>query len=142
MNLNFIANNIQDLVEISQQIISQNSSKRKYAFYGEMGAGKTTLIKAFTFCLGVKDIVTSPTFSIINEYFSHEFGSVFHFDFYRIDSELEAYDIGYEEYFYNDNYCFIEWPDNIKNLVDDNMVKIYIKAVDESKRIIKVNFNL
>ena len=100
-----------------------------------MGVGKTTLIKALSLHLGVTDIVSSPTFSIVNEYQSDKHGKVYHFDFYRIDDEKEAYDIGYEEYFFSDAYCFIEWPEKIPNLIEEDMVQIKMSVVENKRRI-------
>ncbi len=138
MEFSFFASNIGDLTHISKEIIRLSYSKRKFLFYGEMGVGKTTLIKSILFQLGVKEIVTSPTFSIINEYFSDKYGNIYHFDFYRIKDEVEVYDIGYEEYFYSENYCFIEWPSKVENLLDDNMIRIYLETCGDD-RIIKIN---
>ena len=138
MEFSFFASNISDLTHISKEIIRLSYSKRKFLFYGEMGVGKTTLIKSILFQLGVKEIVTSPTFSIINEYFSDKYGNIYHFDFYRIKDEVEVYDIGYEEYFYSENYCFIEWPSKVENLLDDNMIRIYLETCGDD-RIIKIN---
>jgi tRNA threonylcarbamoyladenosine biosynthesis protein TsaE len=108
---------------------------KKFAFYGEMGVGKTTLIKALSLQLGVIDIVTSPTFSIVNEYQIYKNKKIYHFDFYRINDEKEAYDMGYEEYFFGNAYCFIEWPEKISNLIEDDMVQIRMNVVENKRRI-------
>ena len=136
----FIVENINDLDEISLKILKFNNQFKKFAFFGEMGVGKTTLIKFLLKNLGVNDNVTSPTFSIVNEYFSENFGSIFHFDFYRIKNEKEAYDIGIDEYLYSENYCFIEWPNNISSFIDDNFVNVYIDIIDDNKRNIMINY--
>ncbi len=108
------------------------------AFYGEMGAGKTTLIKEICKLLGVCDITSSPSFSLINEYLSKEDKSIFHFDFYRINDIEEAYDIGYEDYFYSNSLCFIEWPEKIESLLPENHTNIKINILDDNKRIVEI----
>jgi tRNA threonylcarbamoyladenosine biosynthesis protein TsaE len=104
-----------------------------------MGVGKTTLIKALSLCLGVKDIVNSPTFSIINEYVTYNDQKIYHFDFYRIEDEINLYDIGCEDYLLGPNYCFVEWPEKALGLIDNNFVKIYMQIID-GKRYIDVKF--
>ena len=137
MSRTLFANNLDHLNSIAKQILDYTSNHKKFAFYGEMGVGKTTLIKALSLQLGVTDIVSSPTFSIVNEYQADENLRIYHFDFYRIEDEKEAYDIGYEEYFFSNAYCFIEWPENIPNLIAEDMVQIKI-SVEENKRRIEV----
>jgi len=112
----FIAN-LEQLNSIAKQILDYTSTHKKFAFYGEMGVGKTTLIKALSLQLGVTDVVSSPTFSIVNEYQANENTKVYHFDFFRMEDEKEAYDMGYEEYFFSNAYCFIEWSEKITNLI-------------------------
>lgn len=102
-----------------------------------MGAGKTTLIKILCAKLGVEDSVTSPTFSIVNEYAGNE-GPVYHFDFYRLKSQNEALDMGYEEYFYSGNYCFIEWPEKIAGLIPEQYTGVRIHVADDGSRQISV----
>lgn len=126
-----------DLPEASKLILNFAGPARVWAFYGEMGAGKTTLIKAVCAALEVKDIVSSPTFSIVNEYITRAGEPVFHFDFYRINSEREALDIGCEEYFYSGNYCFIEWPSRIPDLIPDEHVEVHITE-ENAQRTIQV----
>ena len=140
MTKKFIVKNINDLEELSSEILKFNNQYKKFAFFGDMGVGKTTLIKFLLKKLGVNDNVTSPTFSIVNEYLSEKLGSIFHFDFYRIKNEKEAYDIGIDEYLSSDNYCFIEWPNKINSFIDDNFVNIYIDIVDDNKRNIMINY--
>tara|TARA_B100001564_G_scaffold335222_1_gene324412 strand:- start:2547 stop:2975 length:429 start_codon:yes stop_codon:yes gene_type:complete len=140
MTEKFIVENINDLDEISSKILTFNNQYKKFAFFGEMGVGKTTLIKFLLKNLGVNDNVTSPTFSIVNEYLSENLGSIFHFDFYRIKNEKEAYDIGIDEYLSSDNYCFIEWPNNINSFIDDNFINVYIDIIDDNKRNIMINY--
>ena len=134
MSKTLFAENLAQINTIAKQILELTSPHKKFAFYGEMGVGKTTLIKALSLQLGVTDIVSSPTFSIVNEYQADENIKIYHFDFYRIDDEKEAYDIGYEEYFFSDAYCFIEWPEKIPNLIQD-MVKINMSIAGNTRRI-------
>jgi len=103
-----------------------------------MGVGKTTFIKALVKTLGVKDTVSSPTFSLVNEYRTNENKSVFHFDFYRINDEVEALDMGIEEYFDTDAYCFVEWPEKIINLLPLHAVSVSIKKIEGELRKIEV----
>ena len=140
MTKKFIVKNINDLDEVSSKILKFNNQFKKFAFFGDMGVGKTTLIKFLLKKLGVNDNVTSPTFSIVNEYLSEKLGSIFHFDFYRIKNEKEAYDIGIDEYLSSDNYCFIEWPNKINSFIDDNFVNVYIDIIDDDKRNIMINY--
>ncbi len=113
MNTNY---NLDQISDIAKEIIS--SSKHKILlFYGSMGSGKTTLIKEIVKQLDVKDMTSSPTFSLVNEYRSSQGKIIYHFDFYRIEKEEEAYDMGIEEYFLSDNWCFIEWPEKVENLL-------------------------
>ena len=137
MFITLYVEDLDSLSDVAKQILEHTSLRKKFAFYGEMGVGKTTLIKALSLHLGVKDIVSSPTFSIVNEYLTQSSDKVYHFDFYRIENEEEAFDIGYQEYFLSSNYCFIEWPDKIPNLIEDNMVRIHI-SLDGNKRVIKL----
>ena len=137
MSKTFFAENLEQLNTIAKQILDYTLTHKKFAFYGEMGVGKTTLIKALSLHLGVNDTVSSPTFSIVNEYQAYERSKIYHFDFYRINDEIEAYDLGYEEYFFSDAYCFVEWPEKIPNLIHENMVQIKM-SVSENKRRIEV----
>lgn len=128
---------LQDLPEIATKIIS-SVNRKILLFNGEMGAGKTTLIKELVKQLGVEDVTSSPTFSLVNEYQSNTGKPIYHFDFYRINSEEEAYDIGVEEYLYNDAWCFIEWGNKIKNLLPLEVVNINIDVIDTNKRTIEI----
>ena len=134
----FYINHIRELDSVAKELLNLVFPYRRFAFFGEMGVGKTTLIKALTSELGSQDIVSSPTFSIVNEYVTKDQKKIYHFDFYRIKDESEAYDIGYEEYFSSSAYCFIEWSEKIPSLIDDTMVKILMSFKDK-KRIIQVN---
>jgi tRNA threonylcarbamoyladenosine biosynthesis protein TsaE len=119
-----------DLEDIANDILRTYPESRVFAFYGSMGAGKTTLIKVLCHELGVKDIVQSPTFAIINEYLTPVGESIYHFDFYRIKKAEEAMDIGYEDYIYSGSYCFIEWPELIGGLLPPDAIKVYIEGDD------------
>ena len=127
--------NIESLAAAAQKFVDEMGENRVFAFYGKMGAGKTTFIKAICEALGVEDVVTSPTFAIVNEYKVNE-ESVFHFDFYRIKNLREAYDIGCEEYFYSGSPCFIEWPEMIEELLPEDTVKVHIDVLDDGSRIV------
>ena len=133
----FIAHDLDDLLPIADKILKASNGLYVFAFFGSMGAGKTTFIKTFCKALNVIDEVNSPTFSIVNEYFTKNNKSVFHFDFYRIKKIEEVYDIGYEEYIYSDNYCFMEWPALIMELLPPSYVYISIAESDNGKRLIK-----
>lgn len=134
----FFAKDVANLPEIAKKIIDATKGFKVFAFYGEMGAGKTTLIKAFCKTLDVIDEVNSPTFSIINEYFTTAEESIFHFDFYRIKKIEEVYDIGYEEYIYSGNYCFMEWPELIRELLPTSFVYVSIEETEDGGR--KISF--
>ncbi len=142
MRLSFQQTTLNELPRIAKEIIDSYKKERIFAFFGQMGAGKTTLIKKICNYLKVEDIVCSPTFSIVNEYHTQEDDSIFHFDFYRIKTQKEAFDIGYEDYFFSGNYCFIEWPEKIPELLPQNFVKIQIdeNESDGSRLIICENF--
>lgn len=133
--MRFAVKNLAELPEIAEQILRAFPDERIFLFYGSMGAGKTTFINVLCRALDVKDSTSSPTFSIVNEYDSGN-GSLYHFDFYRLKDETEAFDLGYEEYFYSGNYCFVEWPEKIANLLPLHYVKIEIEATDNQERII------
>jgi len=127
-------NGLSDLPQVAKQLLNFASNEKVYIFEGDMGAGKTTFIKAFCKVLGVEDVVSSPTYSIVNEYESPG-RSVFHFDFYRIKDIQEAYDLGYEEYFYGGGICLIEWPERVAELLPAHFLKVEIAIVDENRRV-------
>jgi len=131
---------VNELGKAAENILNYAGEERVFLFFGEMGAGKTTLIKQLCQALGVTDTASSPTFSIVNEYNSTN-GVVFHFDFYRLKHETEALDLGYEDYFYSGNYCFIEWPEKIPNLLPNKSVTVKISVNDNEERIISANKN-
>ena len=137
MERSFNIQDVNELPDVAKKILDFTFPNKKFIFYGNMGVGKTTLIKALSLHLGVQEIVTSPTFSIVNEYITSNNEMVYHFDFYRVKNDNEAYDIGYEEYFFSDSYCFIEWPEKIKSLIEDNMIRVFI-IEDNNNRIIKI----
>ena len=134
MNKNYT---IEDLPIIASEIIASVKYKQ-LLFYGEMGAGKTTLIKEICNQLDVLDTISSPTFSVVNEYETSKNKKVFHFDFYRIEDEDEALDMGIEEYFDTNYWCLIEWPENIKNLLPLDAVKIHLSILDMGQRNIQL----
>ena len=138
MNHTIICKSQKHLPEVAQALLQAHSDKRLFAFKGSMGAGKTTFIKEICAVLGVGNMVNSPTFSIINEYFTDEGESVFHFDFYRIKKKEEVLDIGYEEYLYSGNYCFMEWPEKIEELLPENIVYVSIEeSLNDGSRTIQ-----
>ena len=134
MNKNYSLDN---LSEIASEIIASAENKT-FLFFGEMGVGKTTLIKEICKTLGVKDSISSPTFSLVNEYETSKKEKVFHFDFYRITDEEEALDMGIEEYFDNNDWCLIEWPKNIENLLPLDAVEIHLSILNDGKRNIQL----
>ncbi len=118
----------------AQEFIKNMGEARVFAFYGKMGAGKTTFVKAICEELGVEDVITSPTFAIINEYEGEE--TIYHFDFYRIKKLEEVYDMGYEDYFYSGALCFIEWPELIEEILPDDAVRVSITEQPDGSRIV------
>lgn len=124
--------NLTEINEVAKEIL-QNVDSKILLFIGEMGVGKTTLIREVVKALGYKDDVSSPTFSIVNEYDIDD-GLVYHFDFYRIKNETEAFDIGFEDYIYSGNWCFIEWPEKIIKLLPEEVNHIYLDSVDGDNR--------
>ena len=128
---------LKELPIIAQKII-KNAKSKVLLFNGEMGAGKTTLIKEITKQLGVEDIASSPTFSLVNEYQTSKGETIYHFDFYRINSEEEAYDIGIEDYFHSNAWCFIEWGEKVQNLLPLEIVNINIQVLNENQRTIDI----
>lgn len=129
---------LEELPKVAELVL-KNIKTKFIIFNGDMGVGKTTLIKEITKQLGVDDIANSPTFSLVNEYNSNKGEQLFHFDFYRIESEEEVYDIGIEDYFYHDAWCFIEWPEKVKNLLPLEIDTIFITRIDQNKRQLQIN---
>lgn len=138
MNHSIVINDISELQKAAREFLNITKNERKFAFYAPMGAGKTTFISAVLKELKLDDKVSSPTYSIVNEYFSLSFGIIYHFDFYRLNGEEEAFDIGAEELLESDHYCFIEWPEKIPNLLPLNCVNVTI-TVEDDRRHIKVS---
>ena len=138
--INIIINKQENIRKAAAQFISFIDDNTVFAFKGNMGAGKTTFIKAVCEELGVKDVINSPTFSIINEYRSELTGElIYHFDFYRINKTSEAYDMGIEDYFYSGALCFIEWPEKIQQLLPENTVFINIEENPDSSRSLTIH---
>ena len=125
------------IADAAQEFVAQMGHRRVFAFYGGMGAGKTTFIKALCQQLGVKDAVTSPTFAIVNEYGS-DIGPIYHFDFYRIKNLAEVMDLGFDDYAYSGHLCLMEWPELIEDLLRDNTVSVHIEETDNGMRKITV----
>ena len=125
--------NLEGLKPIAEALIEFHKDKRIFAFHGEMGAGKTTFIKSICEYLKVADTVSSPTYAIVNEYFTENSESVFHFDLYRLKSWTEMLEIGYEDYFFSGNYCLLEWPEKIVNLLPEETVHVSIVVSADSE---------
>ena len=132
-------NSIETIHEAAKQFIAAMEDNTVFAFYGKMGAGKATFIKAVCEELGVTDVINSPTFAIVNEYRSDETGElIYHFDFYRIQKIDEVYDMGYEDYFYSGALCFIEWPELIEDVLPGDAVKVCIEEQADGTRSIQM----
>lgn len=122
---------------VAKQFIDNIGTGKVFAFYGKMGSGKTTFIKAICEELGVTDVITSPTFAIVNEYHSEQTSKpIFHFDFYRIKKLEEVYDMGYEDYFYSGSLCFLEWPELIEEILPADVVKVKIEEQADGSRTV------
>ena len=132
-----VINDLSSIRESAKEFIAQMGDHRVFLFYGSMGAGKTTFIRAICEELGVTDVVNSPTFAIVNEYTDGKGQPIYHFDFYRINKVEEAYDFGYEDYFYSGNVCFVEWPEMIEELLPADAVRVSIQEMPDGSR--KVN---
>jgi tRNA threonylcarbamoyladenosine biosynthesis protein TsaE len=128
-----------DLGTVAQEMLKVAGNRKVWLFSGEMGAGKTTLIKELCTQLRVVDHMSSPTFSIINEYLTDHGVKLFHFDFFRLKREAEAYDIGTEDYFYSGDYCFVEWPEKIRSLIPDQHVDVHLTAETDIFRTIAIS---
>lgn len=120
--------------EAAKEFIKRMGKEKVFAFYGKMGAGKTTFIKALCEVLGVEDVITSPTFSLINEYTDGQGNPIYHFDFYRIKKLEEVYDMGYEDYFYSGCLCLLEWPELIEGILPEDVVKVTIEEQADGTR--------
>lgn len=139
MPLIFKINNLKALQPAAKEIIPFIIKQPVVAFYGKMGAGKTTLIKAICTELSVKNNVTSPTFALVNEYTTSTKEIIYHFDFYRINRIEELFDLGYEEYFYSGHFCFVEWPELAEDILPDDILKITIEVNSKNKRTIIIS---
>ena len=130
---------LESIHEAAREFIAAMGDNTVFALYGKMGAGKTTFVKALCEALGVTDVITSPTFAIVNEYRSDETGElIYHFDFYRIKKLSEEYDMGYEDYFYSGALCFIEWPELVEELLPGDAVKVTIEELEDGSRVIRL----
>lgn len=128
---------LQGYAAAAKDFIEQMGDNRIFAFYGSMGSGKTTFIKSVCEEMGVEEAINSPTFAIVNEYESRDGDTIYHFDFYRIKSIAEVYNMGYEEYLYSNAYCFIEWPELIEELLPEETVRVEITEMADGSRQIK-----
>lgn len=135
--MEILVHTLDELQAAAEQILSAYANDRIFLLKGQMGAGKTTLVNALCKALGVTEATSSPTFSIVNEYSSSS-GPIYHFDFYRLKKEEEALDLGYEEYFYANAFCFVEWPEKIENLLPEDARTIRIEALSPTSRKISV----
>ena len=133
--MNLPVKSIDGLKDAAKQLIAFGDKEKIFLFYGDMGAGKTTFIKSLCEQLGITETVTSPTFSIVNEYRGKGV-KIYHFDFYRLKNQNEALDMGYEEYFYSGDYCFIEWPEKIDGLLPQHYVRVEIQVLDDNERLL------
>ncbi|MDD7461526.1 MAG: tRNA (adenosine(37)-N6)-threonylcarbamoyltransferase complex ATPase subunit type 1 TsaE [Prevotella sp.] len=128
---------LENIRQAAQQFIANKGEGKVFAFYGKMGAGKTTFVKAICEELGVTEVITSPTFAIVNEYQSSLTGeAIYHFDFYRIKKLEEVYDMGYEDYFYSGSLCFLEWPELIEDILPENVIKVTIVEEADGSRTV------
>ena len=136
--MNILIKDKRHLSSAAKQLLKNYGDKKIFAFYGSMGAGKTTIIKAICASLGAVDIVSSPTFTLVNEYKTSGGESIFHIDFYRIKKQEEVYDFGIEEYLTGDSYCFMEWPELIEELLPPETVIVRISVDDQEQRILSI----
>lgn len=137
--MNFIIKDLSDLDFVAKKFIEKMDNRNVFAFYGEMGVGKTTFIKVICKAMGVTETITSPTFALVNEYEKGDGNPIYHFDFYRIKNIEEVYDFGYEDYFYSGDICFIEWPELIESILPENVVVIKIVVDENDQRLISLN---
>ena len=130
---------LESIHEAAREFIAAMGDNTVFALYGKMGAGKTTFVKALCEELGVSDVISSPTFAIVNEYRSDETGElIYHVDFYRIKKLSEVYDMGYEDYFYSGALCFLEWPELVEELLPGDAVKVTIEELEDGSRVIRL----
>jgi len=131
-------NSLEDINSVAKEFLKLVGDKRIFAMHGAMGVGKTTFVKAICEEMGVEDTINSPTFAIVNEYHTAKEDIIYHFDFYRIDDVQEAYDFGYEDYFYSNAMCFIEWPEKIDSILPNNTVEVHFKEEADGARSIQI----
>lgn len=134
--MEFVIHDISDLPAVAKALLENLGTSHVIAFDGQMGAGKTTFIQTVLRAMGIEETHGSPTYSLVNEYKSAFYGTVFHFDLYRLNSEEEAYDIGIEEMLYGSAYCFIEWPDKIEHLLPEDTIFVKIRLNEDLDRVI------
>lgn len=136
--MKIVISNIETIRDAAREFVTAIGDRNVFAFYGKMGAGKTTFIKAVCEELGVSDVITSPTFAIVNEYESDTQAlTIYHFDFYRIKKLEEVYDMGYEDYFYGGGLCLIEWPELIEELLPEDAVRVTIAEQEDGSRVVE-----
>ena len=139
MNINIKIESLDKIDEAAVEFIRAMGDNTVFAFHGDMGAGKTTFIKAICENLGVSDTINSPTFAIVNEYRSDSGELIYHFDFYRINKIEEVFDFGYEDYFYSGSLCFIEWPEKVDTLLPKDTVNVYVKVQEDGSREVSLS---
>lgn len=130
---------IEQIASSAEEFVSAMGNRKIFAFYGKMGVGKTTFIKAVCETLGVTDVINSPTFAIVNEYLDGNDQPIYHFDFYRIKKEEEVYDIGFEDYVSSGNLCLMEWPELIEDLLPEETVRVHIEERDDGSRVVTMD---
>ena len=136
-NMKIRITSLDNIREAAKAFLAGMGTSKVVAFYGKMGAGKTTFIKAICEELGVEDVITSPTFALVNEYTAGNGAPVYHFDFYRIKRLDEVYDMGYEDYFYGGNLCLLEWPELIEDILPDDAMRVSIMEQEDGSRVIE-----
>jgi len=134
-------NSLEEINSVAKKFIELVGTRRVFAMYGSMGVGKTTFVKAICEELGVEDTINSPSFAIVNEYHTKEDKIVYHFDFYRIEDVQEAYDFGYEDYFYSQALCFIEWPERIESILPSDVINLNFTEEEDGSRLIQIQMN-
>ena len=139
MSMEIRIKSIEEIAVAAKEFVTAMGERKVFAFYGKMGAGKTTFIKAVCEELGVEDVINSPTFAIVNEYVDGQGEPVYHFDFYRIKNLQEVMDLGYEDYVYSGHVCFMDWPELIENLLPDDAVKVTIEEEIDGGRVLVVD---
>ena len=139
MSMEIKIKSIEEIAVAAKEFVAAMGERKVFAFYGKMGAGKTTFIKAVCEELGVEDVINSPTFAIVNEYVDGQGEPVYHFDFYRIKNQQEVMDLGYEDYVYSGHVCFMEWPELIENLLPDDAVKVTVEEEIDGGRVLVVD---